>query len=273
MTDKDATKDTEKPLTLSPKTLTLKKGTEGGHVRQSFAHGRSKTVTVEVKRKRVILPTHDNDSKKAEGEDKPGSSGLTQQQIQERLKALHGAMRTQAEEALRTQIEASKKAEQVKLEEEQTKLSEKEHVEEISPVSPKEKPLPSTEPQPRKKTIYSSYEEEDDSTRRNKGELKAKVSAVKRTEPRRRGGKLTVVQALRSDEDKPTRSLASMRRFREKRKLAGLDVPKQKVVREVIIPEVITVQELANRLAERGADVIKALMNMGVMGTNTQSQD
>ncbi|KAB2833439.1 MAG: hypothetical protein F9K49_06585, partial [Caedimonadaceae bacterium] len=60
MTDKDATKGTEKPLTLSPKTLTLKKGAEGGHVRQSFAHGRSKTVTVEVKRKRVILPKEGN---------------------------------------------------------------------------------------------------------------------------------------------------------------------------------------------------------------------
>lgn len=274
MTDKDATKGSEKPLTLSPKTLTLKKGAEGGHVRQSFAHGRSKTVTVEVKRKRVILPKQGNDSKKGETEDKTlGSSGLTQQQIQERLNALHGAMRTQAEESLRAQAEASKKAEQLKLEEEEAKSSEKEVVEKISTVSSKEEPLPSPEPHPRKKTVYSSYEEEEDSARRNKGEVKAKVPAVKRMEPRRRGGKLTVVQALRSDDDQPTRSLASMRRFREKRKLAGLDAPKQKVVREVIIPEVITVQELASRLAERGADVIKALMNMGVMATITQSID
>ena len=102
---------------------------------------------------------------------------------------------------------------------------------------------------------------------------KVKAPVVKRTEPRRRGGKLTIVQALRGDEDKPGRSLAAMRRLREKRKMAGMEKPQQKVIREVIIPEVITVQELANRLAERGADVIKALMNMGVMATITQSID
>jgi translation initiation factor IF-2 len=274
MTDKDATKGTEKPLTLSPKTLTLKKGAEGGQVRQSFSHGRSKTVTVEVKRKRVILPKQGNGAKKGEGEDKTlGSSGLTPQQVQERLNALHGAMRTQAEESLRVQAEATKKAEEAKLEEEQTKSAEEPVVEEAPLSPPIEESMPSVESHPRKKMVYSSYEEDEETARRGKTDVKAKVPAVKRMEPRRRGGKLTVVQALRSDEDKPTRSLASMRRLREKRKMAGLDVPKQKVVREVIIPEVITVQELANRLAERGADVIKALMNMGVMATITQSID
>ncbi len=64
-----------------------------------------------------------------------------------------------------------------------------------------------------------------------------------------------------------------MKRQREKRKMAGLEKPQQKVIREVIIPEVITVQELANRLAERSADVIKALMKMDVMATITQAID
>src|SRR5262249_42226796 len=123
-------------------------------------------------------------------------------------------------------------------------------------------------------TVYSSYaNEEEEVIRRGRGDLKVKAPVVRKGEPRRRGGKLTVTQALRDEEDKPGRSLASMRRQREKRKMAGVEQPQQKVIREVIIPEVITVQELSNRLAERGADVIKALMGMGVMATITQSID
>jgi translation initiation factor IF-2 len=71
------------------------------------------------------------------------------------------------------------------------------------------------------------------------------------------------------------RSLASVRRARERERQRlhqGLQ-DQQKVVRDVVIPETITVQELANRMAERGADVIKALMRMGVMATINQVID
>ncbi len=278
MTDTDKSKDEKKPLTLSAKTLTLKKGGESAHVRQSFTHGRSKTVTVEVKKKRVILP----DQQKKQGKtpsDKPlSSAGLTPQQIEERLKALHGAIKTQAAEADRSRQETID--EQIHLTSEQEKVStvEEEPVspEAIIPPSIMEGEIPTpTEAAHKKKTVYSSYgdEEEEELARRGKGEPKVKVPLPKRSEPRRRSGKLTIVQALRGEEEKPSRSLASMRRLREKRKMAGIEKPQQKVIREVIIPEVITVQELSNRLAERGADVIKALMNMGVMATITQSID
>ena len=94
-----------------------------------------------------------------------------------------------------------------------------------------------------------------------------------RTDQRRRTGKLTVTRAL-SDDDDRTRSLASVRRARERERLRMMQQAEQvKVVRDVIIPETITVQELANRMAERGIDVIKALMRNGVMATLPQSID
>src|SRR5215468_11549793 len=92
---------------------------------------------------------------------------------------------------------------------------------------------------------------------------------------RRRTGKMTVTRALSDEEGERMRSLASVRRAREReRQRLHLGEPEQvKVVREVVIPETITVQELANRMAERSADVIKALMKNGVMATINQPLD
>nr|WP_230983280.1 translation initiation factor IF-2 [Inquilinus limosus] len=64
-----------------------------------------------------------------------------------------------------------------------------------------------------------------------------------------------------------------MRRARERERLAMQSQNQEKIAREVVVPEVITVQELANRMAERGGDVVKSLMRMGVMATITQSID
>jgi translation initiation factor IF-2 len=101
----------------------------------------------------------------------------------------------------------------------------------------------------------------------------APAPARTRTDQRRRTGKLTVTRALSDDEDR-TRSLASVRRARERERMRLAQQAEQpKVVRDVVIPEKITVQELANRMAERGTDVIKALMRNGVMATITQSID
>ncbi|MDR3518669.1 MAG: translation initiation factor IF-2 [Azospirillaceae bacterium] len=97
---------------------------------------------------------------------------------------------------------------------------------------------------------------------------------VKGSEKRRGSGKLTVSQALSGDDAEKTRSLAALRRARERERLRLASRQEvQKVTRDVIVPEVITVQELANRMAERGADVIKALMRMGVMATINQTID
>ena len=90
-----------------------------------------------------------------------------------------------------------------------------------------------------------------------------------KTERNRRGegrvkGRLTIANAL--DENQRERSLASLKRKREREKnKAAPQTPREKIVREVTIPETVTIQELANRMTERGVDVIKYLMQQGQM--------
>ncbi|MBH0111981.1 translation initiation factor IF-2 [Novosphingobium sp. YJ-S2-02] len=93
---------------------------------------------------------------------------------------------------------------------------------------------------------------------------------------RRQSGKLTVNRALNDDEGARARSLAALKRAREKERRAhfsGHSQPREKQVRDVIVPEAITVQELANRMAEKGADLVKSLFNMGMMVTVNQTID
>ncbi len=95
----------------------------------------------------------------------------------------------------------------------------------------------------------------------------AKPAAARKGEQRRRTGKLTITQALDEDGQERVRSLASVKRARERerRRQLAAQQQQQRVVREVVIPEMITVQELANRMATRAVDIIKNLMKQGVM--------
>jgi translation initiation factor IF-2 len=104
-------------------------------------------------------------------------------------------------------------------------------------------------------------------------DLKRPAAPVRRVDDHRRRGKLTVTRALDEDAGERTRSLASVRRARERERLRLLQREQTKIVRDVVVPETITIQELANRMAERGADVIKSLMRMGVMATINQVID
>jgi translation initiation factor IF-2 len=110
-------------------------------------------------------------------------------------------------------------------------------------------------------------ESEDDEVRvKKKGGIKILVKApTKAPEERKERGKLTINNAF--DEQQRERSLASLkrRREREKMKALGIQQPREKIMREVIIPEAITIQELANRMTERSVDIIKLLMKQGVM--------
>ncbi|WP_033074148.1 translation initiation factor IF-2 [Sphingopyxis sp. MWB1] len=92
---------------------------------------------------------------------------------------------------------------------------------------------------------------------------------------RRQSGKLTVTRALNEDEGARARSLAALKRAREKEKRSHQvsSGPREKQVREVIVPDTITVQELANRMAEKGADLVKALFKMGMPVTVNQTID
>ena len=112
------------------------------------------------------------------------------------------------------------------------------------------------------------------------GALPARKSPVpvakKSPDDRRRAGRIDVQAAIEGEDDR-VRSLASVRRQRERERrqaeLERLRSDQVKVVREVVLPDHITVQELANRMAARTPEVIKALMKMGVMATVTQSLD
>jgi translation initiation factor IF-2 len=99
------------------------------------------------------------------------------------------------------------------------------------------------------------------------------VSREKNADERRQSGKLTVTRALDDGASARTRSLAALKRSREKAKGSGNSGPQVKQVRDVNVPEAITVQELANRMAERGADLVKALFKMGMPVTITQTID
>ncbi len=103
-----------------------------------------------------------------------------------------------------------------------------------------------------------------------------KPSRNPRTTDRRRGGKITVTQVLNNNFERDrSMSMAAQKRAREKARLAAQGPKKEaeKVFREVTVPEAITVQELANRMAERSVDVIKELMKLGIMATTNQTID
>lgn len=99
-------------------------------------------------------------------------------------------------------------------------------------------------------------------------------SRDRKGDDRRQSGKLTVTRAL-GDDGARSRSLAALKRAREKEKrgFGGPREPQIKQVRDVQVPEAITVQELANRMAEKGADLVKTLFKMGMPVTMTQTID
>ena len=109
--------------------------------------------------------------------------------------------------------------------------------------------------------------EEDDRAKRNKAGIPVKParSVIKTPEERRASGRLTVEKLL--NDEQRERSLASLRRKRERdqRRALGIQQSREKIMREVTIPEVITIQELANRMTEKAVDVIRLLMKQGTM--------
>ena len=111
---------------------------------------------------------------------------------------------------------------------------------------------------------------------RRPGADPAKPSRDRKGDDRRQSGKLTVTRALGGDDGARARSLAALKRAREKehrRSYGGPREPQVKQVRDVVVPDAITVQELANRMAEKGADLVKALFKMGMMVTVNQTID
>jgi translation initiation factor IF-2 len=152
-----------------------------------------------------------------------------------------------------------------------------------APAAPPPQPRPPAGETLRLKTaVRPGEEDEDQRPVRRLGSMTlpprkpAVVAPKKGADDRRRAGKINVQAAIEGDDER-VRSIASMRRQRDRERrqaeLERLRADQVKVVRDVVLPESISVQELANRMAARAGDVVKALMKMGVMATITQSID
>ncbi len=301
-------KTQENKLSLNkPGRLELKKTVETGQVRQSFSHGRTKAVTVEVKRKRTFERGTGGGMQeikaKAGGPTVGDSVGgaaqskLTEDERAARLRALHGAAedaeRRQMEDAerQRREDEIKKKREEEearRTEEEERRKTEEETRKQAEAAAQVESPaeveavIERARTAPTRKTESApSAEEEKGRGRRSAGKADAKRTQTLRArqEPRRRSSKLTISQALETEDGtlERARSIASLKRAREReklraRQLAG-ELDSANIVREVIVPETITVGDLANRMAVRGTDVVKTLMKSGVMATINQVID
>ena len=291
---KDTTE--KKKLGLS-KTIQLKKPVDPNKVQQSFSGGRSKGVAVEVKKKRVIgakKPAPKVEEKTKEEAPKPvvekkiaaeEAHNFTSEEMDVRRKALEQAMKEapkknekRAQEEERRREEAEKRAQErdvVRQEEEDVAQREEEdkRAQEIldsqANMAAKEKTAPKHTAAPKKPAV----EEAPKKKKVVKGESRRGDSDY--DDAPRFTGKITLEQALNdSDREERVRSMAAQRRARDKeRRQADDQTDSKPAVREVILPETITVQELANRMAVRGTAVIKELMKMGMMVTITQTID
>jgi translation initiation factor IF-2 len=201
-------------------------------------------------------------------------------QAQEQATAADAERRRQEEDAKKREAEdARRKAEEERKKPPARPGSATAAVTAAMAVAPAATPTAPDAARPAVPPVRTAADEDEDERKTRKAGAKTAVAPKPVASPRkgsdrRRAGKITVTQALNADEAERTRSLAAMRRAREREKLRlNARQEMQKVTREVVVPEVITVQELANRMAERAADVIKALMRMGVMATITQTID
>lgn len=311
--DKEVKTEEKKTLSLGGKgTLSLKGGVAapaagGGtqQIRQSLSQGRGKAVAVEVRRKRgPDAKPHEEEAVAGTAAPAPTEAQqLTSEEREARIRALQLAdeesRRRKAEEALRPREAGEPEAEKPVLsrEEEQRRreLEELQQIEaeeqkaraareiETRPVQttpnnfgPDRPAMGAAAPGSRRPGLGREDEEEEESYRsRMKRQHQPAAPKKTSTDDARRGGRLTVTKVMNEDFDKDRgRSLASVRRAREKARMSMKNTQEQtKQSREVIVPETITVQELSNRMAERAGDLIKSLMKMGVMATVTQSID
>ncbi|MDF1872776.1 translation initiation factor IF-2 [Vannielia sp.] len=295
------------------KTLGLRSGPRSGQVKQSFSHGRTKNVVVETKRKRVVVPKQGAASgaggasgKFGGGDPSKRPAGISDAEMERRLKALAAAKASEASEAAqrkrdeeareqerqrrRDEAEAKEREERereaalkAKVEEEARKKAEEEAAKAREKAERNAPPAAAATPAAPGAPVEDANasrgggrpasgprrEREDDRNRDNRN------AKGPRTDGGRRSGKLTLNQALRGGEGGRQRSMAAMKRKQERarQKAMGGVENREKVVREVRVPETIVVSELANRMAERVAEVVKALMNNGMMVTQNQVID
>ena len=272
-------------LTLSGKsTLTLRGLSDKS---KSTANDGKKIVQVEVRKKRVINPSAVNTASKVEIDEATAAKLRLIAEAKE-----HEAKRRQEEEEKERQRQLQKEAEE---KERQARAE----AEAAQPAIKEEAvPTPAAEVAAEERNVKvkekksKDFDEEDDEDEDEQDKKFRKAVTVERPlsreeafeqerkkvmkrsfETQRRGGKINI-HSIGDDEDDDYGFGGPRRRFKKKQpKPAVVQQPQEKVIKEVIIPEVITVQELANRMAEKGAEVIKKLMSLGVMATINQPID
>lgn len=273
-------------LTLSGKsTLTLK---NIGDASRSHSHDGKKFVQVEVRKKRIINPA-------AVAEPKVEIDEVTAQKLKLIAEAKEHEARRRQEEEEREKERARQREleEQERLKREQEE-AERKAAEASAPVKPERKEEPAAEDKfkVKKSKDYDDDEEDDEDDYHSKKFKKPVVAEkslsreeafeqerkkiIKRSfEPQRRGGKVNLHSIGSVDDDDDDYGFGGpRRRFKKKQpKPVQPQQPQEKIIKDVVVPEIITVQELANRMAEKGADVIKKLMALGVMATINQPID
>ena len=260
----------KKQLTLTGKTLELKKKTLSlnTQVRQNTGAGKSNMVQVEVRKKRVITT-----------EQQPN---VLSTEASQKLKLIQEAQQRAAEKA-RVEAEQKQREEQEKLAAAAVAVEEKE-VE--APVVEETASVEVVETRTEKKHDKKPVENSNFSRKKERESESEDRGRTRGFHEEKRSAKMNMnayknMSMSDSDSDDmedgvrhQRRSMASIKRSREKERLKHME-PKvqEKVIREVIVPETITVQELANRMSEKGATVVKVLMKLGMMVTITQTID
>lgn len=287
--------NTNKP-TLMRKPLGLKRSVESGEVKQTFSHGRTNKVVVEVKRKRLVgKPGYEAEAAPPPPpppaaappppppvavKPKPAANDIMSRQERQAklLREAEEARLAVLEEARRREDQQRAKAqddERARAEENRRQASAPppptpagEQAIEIE-VAPEENTAENTAsqatPAPRRFTPVEAPKRPE---REREEAKKAPLRPAKERNDRRQSGKLTVTRALEDDDGARARSLAALKRAREKEKRiqggGGRRDAQPKQSRDVKVPEVITVTELANRMKEKTRDLIKTLFKMGV---------
>ena len=328
--------DSDKKPTLGRRPLGLKTSVEAGEVKQTFSHGRTNKVVVEVKRRKIMPRPGETAAPEAPvaapvvaapapvarpappppPAPAPFVSRETRQETQARLlreaeesriAANEAANRREQEERQRAAEEARQRAEDQRRADDPNFVAPAAAAEPVAAASAPEPapvaavaeaaPAPAAAQAPVEAPAEAVAEAEPEANADTRAPQTAPrrftpVAPIKRPEPaakkpahaprdknandRRQAGKLTVTRALNEDEGARARSLAALKRAREKERrahYAGQAHVREKQVRDVVVPEAITVQELANRMAEKAADLVKALFKMGVMVTINQTID
>ncbi|NNC58687.1 MAG: translation initiation factor IF-2 [Erythrobacter sp.] len=304
--------ENDKPRTRKP--LGLKRSVDAGEVKQTFSHGRTNKVAVEVKRRRKLVkpgeepapapapepappppppPPVAEKPKKAAPKKASSSDETPQERVarlqreaeEDRLRLAQEARKRDDKKAKESAAEKKQRAEDNRKADEEAEKQAAEEAEaaakaaadaEAAAADASADAAPAvaddSKPAPAARKFTPIARPEPKKAEKKKKEEKRAAPSVK---DKRRSGKLTVSRALNEDEGRRARSLAALKRAREKerRLQGGPSKPREKQIRDVVVPEAITIQELANRMAEKGADLVKALFNMDMMVTVNQTID